>query len=592
MGCMSQYIFVTFAPVQSFVERTRKLRDLYGASIILSYLSREIAKAAKRDKCKIISPGLSGYTKGMPNRILLYGNFSQDNAKDALDRAWEQLLDACQCWLEEWLDNTLSQDTDFSWVQRIQTNKGKQYSWDREWRKWKQHAWELFWGSGATPNLARENLETHKLSRRWIAINWIGESSSLSGIDAIAYPRLESPDIDPKNWTNEECLATAFFQKLSERCDQLSYQSQTEEREIPESEKGKFMAPNELLSVPELVKRLVTSKDIINSPNSPNSIGIKVPKSFSDMVRRTSDLNNAEELSGHWTGWFMGDGDRFGHHLSTLSQSQQDSDRSDANSEIENQLESFSRIVRLWGRETERKFPKNLGRIVFAGGDDFLGAIYSTNPQSPIPGSSALQYLQNLHSTWIDKVQNKLQKENLPLEHSVTVSAGFVWVGAGVPQRDVLQHCREAEKRSKNLGRDRITLRIVFNNGQFIEWTAPWEYLKIFESYRDLDGKQGNDANWSHIYRDLGYLKSRHAFGLGVNFEYLKTFKKYGCEDWKAATLNFFELYFPATNTIDWRQKIENETSNRLFPDSQCRDQRTIVWIENLILVGWHLIGK
>jgi CRISPR-associated protein Cmr2 len=34
------YTAVTFAPVQSFIRSSRKLRDLYGSSLLLSHLAR------------------------------------------------------------------------------------------------------------------------------------------------------------------------------------------------------------------------------------------------------------------------------------------------------------------------------------------------------------------------------------------------------------------------------------------------------------------------------------------------------------------------------------------------------------------------
>lgn len=45
-------------------------------------------------------------------------------------------------------------------------------------------------GHGDSIESAMKNLETRKLRRDWTAINWIGDSSSLTGTDAIAWPRL------------------------------------------------------------------------------------------------------------------------------------------------------------------------------------------------------------------------------------------------------------------------------------------------------------------------------------------------------------------------------------------------------------------
>ncbi|BAZ08050.1 hypothetical protein NIES3974_47190 [Calothrix sp. NIES-3974] len=41
---------ITFAPVQGFIEKSCKLRDLYGSSYLLSYLAWVICKAEKSAK--------------------------------------------------------------------------------------------------------------------------------------------------------------------------------------------------------------------------------------------------------------------------------------------------------------------------------------------------------------------------------------------------------------------------------------------------------------------------------------------------------------------------------------------------------------
>ena len=51
------YTAVTFAPVQGFIEKSRKLRDLYGASVLLSYMSKKIIDAVCEMELDVISPG-------------------------------------------------------------------------------------------------------------------------------------------------------------------------------------------------------------------------------------------------------------------------------------------------------------------------------------------------------------------------------------------------------------------------------------------------------------------------------------------------------------------------------------------------------
>jgi CRISPR-associated protein Cmr2 len=348
--CESKYIFVTFAPIQGFIEKSRKLRDLYGASLILSYLSTEILKAAKQN-ARVISPGLPGFSRGMPNRILVKGHFSEEAAREALIKAWGKVLEQCRTYLEREINQFLK-------------DQGKpvySYTWEPEWDKWKNHTWELFWGEGNTPDEARENLERRKLSRRWTAINWIGDSSSLSGADPIAYPRLEAKDIKVNSdgfSSGEKELVEEFYTTLAALFDgNKEWEQDTENFQV----EGKFIAENERLSIPELVKRLVTHRKV------GNSIGILPPENFNDIVRLAR--NTEQDIQGHWTGWFMGDGDRMGDHLKTLAQKSDD------------EIYKFSEIIRNWGKDFDNNFPRQRGRVIYAGGDDFLGIIYSGKPE-------------------------------------------------------------------------------------------------------------------------------------------------------------------------------------------------------------------
>jgi CRISPR-associated protein Cmr2 len=49
-----------------------------------------------------------------------------------------------------------------------------------------------------------EDLETRKLKRDWTANNWVGESSSLSGTDAIVWNRLGQEHSQPGRSLSDE----------------------------------------------------------------------------------------------------------------------------------------------------------------------------------------------------------------------------------------------------------------------------------------------------------------------------------------------------------------------------------------------------
>ena len=228
---VAKYTAITFAPVQGFIEKSRKLRDLYGASLILSYLSQQLVQEFhKPPELEVISPASHNLQKGMPNRILIKGVVSKEQAKAILLSAWKDILKVCRCWIEEKIPD--------------------KYHWEREWTLWGSHTWEIFQGSGTSIKAAMDDLETRKLSRDWTAVNWIGESSSLTGTDAIAFPGLGAETRNPKNMNYglENDQVKEFYIKLARKLDNCPPDKEPE---------GKYIAPNEKLSIPELVKRLI-----------------------------------------------------------------------------------------------------------------------------------------------------------------------------------------------------------------------------------------------------------------------------------------------------------------------------------------------
>jgi len=526
----SKYTAISFAPVQGFIEKSRKLRDLYGASQILSYLS---AKIVQRAGSTVISPvssaGESGLdlTQGMPNRILIEGKFSYNDAKSAIAEGWNEIIFGCRSWIEE--HPQLSNEFTFS-------GEG----WGRAWTKWKINAWEIFWGEGATIGKAMLTLETNKLRRDWTVPNWNGESSSLSGADAIAYPNMDSKDnVGSKyNPGREREEIREFYDKLAKALENTKQQDEPI-----------FLDPSERLSIPELIKRLVTHHQVARRIDEQQSL---YAKSFREMLR-IKDKNQGEE-GGYWTGWFMGDGDQVGKHLQGLGTAEE--------------VRSFSRDLRTWGGKFHDDFNDKLklGRVVYAGGDDFLGVMYGTLDHPQREGAEVIQFLIDLGERWT--------KGNL----RVNLSLGFVWAGHSVPQRDVLQHCREAEKCAKNLGRNRVTIRILFNNGQFVQWTTPWQYMKWLKDYRDRNKQTGKDANWSHVYSDLAQLKARHAIPP-------KTAGHIDNPNEDAVALSLLDLYFGD-------DKKEILSKHRKDITGLESTKSVIEWIDGMIQVGWQLCSN
>jgi CRISPR-associated protein Cmr2 len=575
----THYTAISFAPVQGFIEKSRKLRDLYGASLILSYLSQKIIEEFHHSPdLEVISPGLIHVQEGMPNRILIKGFIDRDRVQQTVLKHWQHLLKVCREWVEKYVP------AEYHWSQtgeQIGKEKG-------EWERWGSYTWEIFWGKGDDPQSAMDDLETRKLKRDWTAINWMGESSSLSGTDAIAWTQLgrryEQGDYQPgRSLTQaEQEEQELFYRRLSWLLDDPKqrigkpHKSLAELRAYEKSDAdgiGRYIAVNERLSIPELVKRLITYDKIdADTPDGEKLDIAKLKKKPED-----PEFKDIYREPGYWTGWFMGDGDKVGDKLKQLAELYPD------NPEQRDQaLKRFSELMRGWGGTFEAKkdlFPDGKGRIIYAGGDDFLGVLYSEQAETkreqlkPVKPIEAWDWLLKLPKEW-EQLQADLKKD-LTIDFSYSV--GFVWAGNRVPQRDVLQHCREAEKRSKNLGRDRVTIRVVFNSGQYVQWTCPWDHLDILQRYRDRDGGH----NWTHVYKDWATLKARHAIRLTET-------DKQDVDAYLARQL--LDLYFD--NTAQRIEKNPDKNKRWKYCAGDNSELAIVQWMDDLILVGWQLCSN
>lgn len=558
----SVYTAITFAPVQGFIEKSRKLRDLYGSSLILSYLSDSICNAAIETAKKqtnnsrtenpsypVVSPALLKLARGTPNKIILEIEFSKELAKTSFDQAWSDLVNTYQQWLDHWLKQELK----------------LQPMWGREWSLWRQHTWEFFWAKGTTIQDAIAGLDASKQPRHWVGINWTGESSTISGADAVAYPNMSCNNPKYSSQSAEDEKIKTFYQQLSQK--------------LPET----IIDERETLSIPELVKRLVT----VNEISSPLKRA-ELPHSYKPVNRWQED--NVTEIerkeSGRWTGWFMGDGDQVGVYLKKLLQQiskQHNIDERNPEAQVlyAKELQNFSSQMRNWGENLGTQLPKAEkpyksldynGRIIYAGGDDFLGVLYRNEPDPKLTAQDCLSWFYRFNDIW------KSHKQD------ITVSVGFVWAASNIPQRDILQHCREAEQSAKANGRDRLAIRILFNDGNYLEWACPWQYLPILQHYRDRNKKKGATANWNHLFEDIATLEARHAFRHNTD-----------------VAIALFNLYFDPEycpnlqdQTIIWNQPGRTGLLGEgdRFPTLQAKQNALNHWIINLAKVGFHLHRK
>ena len=464
----SRFTAVTFAPVQSFIRASRKLRDLYGSSLLLSHLARSLADDATSRDLTVISPAFVDSSRGVPNVLVIEGDYRKGHAREALLRTWKQVLAECRRWLEEALAGSdLAPD---DWEQ----------SWGSSWKACGLHTWELFHGQGRTIQEARQALAVNKQQRDWNVPNWTGESSTLSSAEAVVWPGMGVVR-DPRQVTAGEISeqACSFLNELRQHTS------------LGEAFAGK----KEEISLTELVKRLVTYPAVAAEAfGFGSSVSVPTRELIPARIQLTSTRGEEDDQPESIV-WFMADGDGIGDHLQSLAQQEGE----------KKALQSFSQSMRSWAAGLYDLVPdvmEQQAMVVYAGGDDLFGALHETEPGAhDLTTDHLWRWLRKFPKIW-----EKCGQTNL------TVSMGLVWADAKVPQREALQHAREAEASAKARGKNRFALRLLYASGNHLEWTCPWEWLDpILHAYTDREGRKGKAAKWRHLAEDLQWLHGRQA---------------------------------------------------------------------------------
>jgi CRISPR-associated protein Cmr2 len=121
--------------------------------------------------------------------------------------------------------------------------------------------------------------------------------------------------------------------------------------------------------------------------------------------------------------------------------------------------------MRHWAAQLYEKMPEHMGAdratVVYAGGDDVLGALHESEPgQRDLRADHLFDWLRIFRDLWGQA------------EQPLTASMGVVWADSSVPQREALQHARDAEASAKARGRDRFALRLLYASGTHLELPA------------------------------------------------------------------------------------------------------------------------
>ncbi len=150
------------------------------------------------------------------------------------------------------------------------------------------------------------------------------------------------------------------------------------------------------------------------------------------------------------------------------------------------------------------------GKVIFAGGDDFLLLG---------PLTEALSLTNDLHALWTGRTSPLTQPLNPPVDgwveyneriypvpgEKMSFSLGVVIAQRRIPQSLWHRGLTEAYKAAKTLGRDRVCVRVLFNSGQSLEWVCPWRLWNLLMPVEPTREDKTELNAWEKL---LAYLES------------------------------------------------------------------------------------
>jgi len=151
------------------------------------------------------------------------------------------------------------------------------------------------------------------------------------------------------------------------------------------------------------------------------------------------------------------------------------------------------------------------GKVIFAGGDDFLLLG---------PLTEAVTLTSNLHHLWTGNTTPLTQSLNIASDGWVryqndeiypvpgkrmNFSLGVVIAQRRVPQSLWHRGLNQSYKEAKNRGRNRVCIKVLFNSGQFLEWICPWPLWNLLMSIEPTTTDQTELNRWEKL---LFYLQS------------------------------------------------------------------------------------
>ena len=519
---MSKLHIFTFSPVQGFIENSRKLRDLFVSSLLISKLTEKLIEhiktqgeviypidpveglsrgvanynnrvvfIAERDMCDELKEEFFDYLRFIGRQVLGSLGVEQQIASIALEQLVNYFVPFCVCkdfinkerWLEQLginkEEHKLKDLNDYACtydlaerelgiLKTFRPYKGEVFS----------HTHEGKYPDGCTLCGERPHLPMDWDKLRQKIRYQLEDHERLCGVCLIKRFLYLYPELEKRAFPSVSDIAgLKFKEKL---------------KEAFEKEENKHMyrrlidilytigKPKDLTDysmdyfVPEEVKRLKEE-----APEEDKSLFEKLLNTLEEIYERKI----LKRPKNNYFAIVLSDGDKIGDWLAIDSEQRDKALTQDFHKEFSQRLSEYAREV--YNYASSKKFSYE---VVYAGGDDFMALAHPWD---------IFELLKVLNHTFKCKVNPK-----------ATISAGVVIGHEKEDLRYLLRQVRIAEKNAKNkAGRNAFCIRVITRGGAPVEFCAKWdgEGLSILEELVNMFKQEALGDGTVYDLREIYY---------------------------------------------------------------------------------------
>lgn len=532
---MKNYLFlITVGPVQSFIAQARKAQDLYAGSQILSNLIQKgmVAFEGLNDEkdislATIVFPQKQASNPcSYPNRLI--GKLTLMTNSINLQRIGENIANAIQEEFDQIAANSLKEKQEDPPVDPkdlppdflSQLNRHLDIHWvfepiDNDYQK---AYLNLEKALGAVKN-------TRVFEQLNNGMGEQGRKCNLDGINnAVFYKDQVNGNQPSQIDLNKAKSIDNFLLNPGETLSAVSYVKrrfyQTQKfpsvaevallkatKELEDSFCLKAM--NDICSISGTISRCIESQQSFRFDGNTSQINDQFDyqmvypenineKTFPHPTQRKLAAEIAKKLESklkdkHYA-LVMFDGDKMGKWLSGAKTKHHGND-------LEAYHKKLSSLLGVFAQKT-RTILEGKGKVIYAGGDDFLGFVN-------------LYYLfdviKELRIQFNEQINARIEKDKNEGAGPFTFSAGIVIAHYKVPLSEVLKKVRFMEKRAKNTGnRNAFAVAAIRHSGEIQEAIFKWDYME------DAGIECSNWNDLEHIYSELRTGKFSSAFILNI----------------------------------------------------------------------------